>query len=107
MVKKKILSGLDFLYFGLQLSRYRPVLIYDIYERKFHWPCSGLFQMTTILYILQVNSTGQSFHNICETSHLLPPDSPILTMIAQLLQCSHVFTFFHTEFLVDNIFHSN
>ncbi len=28
--------------FGLQLSRFRPVLIYDMHERKFHQPCSGL-----------------------------------------------------------------
>ncbi len=30
------------IYFGLQLSRFRPVLIYDMHERKFHQPCSGL-----------------------------------------------------------------
>ncbi len=29
-------------YFGLQLSRFRPVLIYDMHGRKFHRPCSGL-----------------------------------------------------------------
>ncbi len=30
-------------YFGLQLSRFRPVLIYDMHGRKFHRPCSGLY----------------------------------------------------------------
>ncbi len=29
-------------YFGLQLSRFRPVLIYDMHGRKFHRPCYGL-----------------------------------------------------------------
>ncbi len=29
-------------YFGLQLSRFRPVLIYDMHGRRFHQPCSGL-----------------------------------------------------------------
>ena len=29
-------------YFGLQLSSFRPVLIYDMHGRKFHQPCSGL-----------------------------------------------------------------
>ncbi len=28
--------------FCLQLSRFRPVFIYDIHERKFHWPGSRL-----------------------------------------------------------------
>ncbi len=30
------------MYFGLQLSRFRSVLMYDMHERKFHQTCSGL-----------------------------------------------------------------
>ena len=29
-------------YFGLRLSRFRPVSIHDMHGRKFHQPCSGL-----------------------------------------------------------------
>ena len=40
------------LHFGLLLSRYRPVLIYDMDGQKFHWPCSGLkvISTSTVLY---------------------------------------------------------
>ncbi len=30
------------IYFRLQLSRFQSVLMYDMHERKFHQPCSGL-----------------------------------------------------------------
>ena len=43
--------------FGLQLSRFWPVLIYDMHERKFHWPCSGLLSYLFVL-IQEINEVA-------------------------------------------------
>ena len=46
---------LESIHFGLQLSRFRPVLVYDMHKRKFHQPHSGL-KMKTFVVLHQSQS---------------------------------------------------